>query len=102
MRLRLRLGIECFELDLVEQMSRNGKDFHAYVNRQQADPDRIHALKDTNNNLCFRMVVVPDLTRAAEQGRLGGEARSYAVAYLSLAVPVSVLVAVFASRSPIC
>ena len=52
MRLRLRLGIECFELDLVEQMSRNGKDFHAYVNRQQADPDRIHALKDTNNNLC--------------------------------------------------
>ena len=46
----------------------------------------------------FRMVVVPDLTRAAAQGRLGGECRSYAVAYLALAVPVSVLVAVLSSR----
>jgi hypothetical protein len=46
----------------------------------------------------FRMVVVPDLTRAAAQGRLGGETRSYALAYLCLAVPVSVLVAVFSSQ----
>src|SRR5207237_5912185 len=46
----------------------------------------------------FRMVVVPDLTRAAALGRLGAESRSYAVAYLSLAVPVSVLVAVFSSQ----
>jgi hypothetical protein len=40
----------------------------------------------------FRMVVVPDLTRAAAEGRLGGESRGYALAFLSLAVPVSVLV----------
>ena len=46
----------------------------------------------------FRMVVVPDLTRAAAEGRLGGECRSYALAYLALAVPVSVLVAVFSSQ----
>src|SRR6266702_804935 len=46
----------------------------------------------------FRMVVVPDLTRAAAGGRLGGECRSYAAAYLSLAVPVSILVAVFSSQ----
>src|SRR5256885_12693232 len=44
----------------------------------------------------FRMVVVPDLTRAAEQGTLGGETRAYAVAFLALAVPVSLLVAAFA------
>jgi hypothetical protein len=43
----------------------------------------------------FRMVVVPDLTRAAAEGRLGGEFRAYALAFLALAVPVSVLVAVF-------
>ncbi len=43
----------------------------------------------------FRMVVVPDLTRAAAEGRLGGESRAYALAFLTLAVPVSVLVAVF-------
>lgn len=43
----------------------------------------------------FRMVVVPDLTRAAAAGRLGGEFRAYALAFLALAVPVSVLVAVF-------
>ncbi|MDE3190128.1 MAG: hypothetical protein KGL94_04830 [Acidobacteriota bacterium] len=42
----------------------------------------------------FRMVVVPDLTRAAADGRLGGESRGYAVAYLCLAVPACVLVAV--------
>jgi hypothetical protein len=41
----------------------------------------------------FRMVVVPDLTRAAADGRLGGEIRSYAVAYLCLAIPASILVA---------
>src|SRR3954451_7463214 len=46
----------------------------------------------------FRMVVVPDLTRAAAAGRLGGETRSYALAFLALAVPVSVLVAVFSSQ----
>jgi len=46
----------------------------------------------------FRMVVVPDLTRAAALGRLGGECRAYALAYLTLAVPVSVLVAVFSSQ----
>jgi hypothetical protein len=46
----------------------------------------------------FRMVVVPDLTRAAAGGRLGGESRSYALAYLCLAVPVSVLVGVFSSQ----
>src|SRR6478752_5906892 len=40
----------------------------------------------------FRMVVVPDLTRAAAEGRLGGESRAYAVAFLSLAIPVSLLV----------
>src|SRR5580765_7617853 len=43
----------------------------------------------------FRMVVVPDLTRAAAAGRLGGESRAFAIAFLTLAVPVSVLVAVF-------
>src|SRR3954454_21170148 len=43
----------------------------------------------------FRMVVVPDLTRAAAEGRLGGESRAFAIAFLALAVPVSVLVAVF-------
>src|SRR5690348_1711797 len=46
----------------------------------------------------FRMVVVPDLTRAAAAGRLGGESRSYALAYLCLAVPVSILVGVFSSQ----
>jgi hypothetical protein len=43
----------------------------------------------------FRMVVVPDLTRAAAEGRLGAESRAYGLAFLALAVPVSVLVAVF-------
>src|SRR6202162_4980293 len=43
----------------------------------------------------FRMVVVPDLTRAAAEGKLGGESRAYALAFLALAVPVCVLVAVF-------
>jgi len=43
----------------------------------------------------FRLVVVPDLTRARPEGRLGGEARAYAVSFLALAIPVSILVAVF-------
>jgi hypothetical protein len=42
----------------------------------------------------FRMVVVPDLTRAAADGRLAGESLAYARAFLALAVPVSILVAV--------
>src|SRR4051794_2112957 len=42
-----------------------------------------------------RMVVVPDLTRAAEEGRLGGDTRAYALAFLTFAVPASILVAVF-------
>src|ERR1700752_4895678 len=46
----------------------------------------------------FRLVVVPDLTRAAADGRLGGESLAYARAFLVLAVPVSVLVAVFSGR----
>jgi hypothetical protein len=46
----------------------------------------------------FRMVVVPDLTRAAAEGRLGGESRAFAVAFLTLAVPVSALVAVFSRQ----
>src|SRR6266487_1516172 len=36
----------------------------------------------------FRMVVVPDLTRAAAEGRLGGEFRAFALAFLALAIPV--------------
>src|SRR5882724_5078300 len=31
----------------------------------------------------FRMVVVPDLTRAAAEGRLGGESRAFALAFLA-------------------
>jgi hypothetical protein len=46
----------------------------------------------------FRMVVVPDLTRAAAEGRLAEECKSYALAYLCLAVPVSVLVGIFNSQ----
>jgi peptidoglycan biosynthesis protein MviN/MurJ (putative lipid II flippase) len=43
----------------------------------------------------FRMVVVPDLTRAEAEGRLGAEFGAYVVAFVMLAVPVSVLVALF-------
>jgi O-antigen/teichoic acid export membrane protein len=43
----------------------------------------------------FRMVVVPDLTRAEAEGRLGSEFRAYAVAFLAVAVPATVLTAVF-------
>ncbi len=46
----------------------------------------------------FRMVVVPDLTRAHADGRLGGESRAYALAILSLAVPASILVGAFSSQ----
>jgi hypothetical protein len=44
----------------------------------------------------FRMVVIPDLTRAAAEGRLGGESRAYFVSFALFAVPVCVLVAIFA------
>src|SRR4051794_2454631 len=44
----------------------------------------------------FRMVVVPDLTRAASAGGLAGESRAYAVAFLGLALPVSIVVAALA------
>src|ERR671939_1167440 len=43
----------------------------------------------------FRMVVVPDLTRAEAEGRLREEFRAYVIAFVALAVPVSVLVIVF-------
>jgi O-antigen/teichoic acid export membrane protein len=44
----------------------------------------------------FRLVVVPDLTRAAAANRLGGEVRAYGVAFLGFAATVCVLVAVLA------
>ena len=44
----------------------------------------------------FRMVVVPDLTRAAAAGRLGGETRAFAVAILTLAVPTCIAVGLLA------
>src|SRR6266513_331088 len=43
----------------------------------------------------FRMVVVPDLTRAEEEGRLGAEFRAYCLAFLVVAVPASVVTAAF-------
>jgi peptidoglycan biosynthesis protein MviN/MurJ (putative lipid II flippase) len=43
----------------------------------------------------FRMVVVPDLTRAHAQGQLGTEFGTYVVAFLGLAVPVSAVVIAF-------
>jgi O-antigen/teichoic acid export membrane protein len=43
----------------------------------------------------FRMVVVPDLTRAEEEGRLGAEFRAYCIAFLVVAVPVTVVTALF-------
>src|SRR4051812_19316939 len=42
----------------------------------------------------LRLVVVPDLTRARAEGQLGGETRAFAEAFLFLAVPASILVAV--------
>jgi O-antigen/teichoic acid export membrane protein len=44
----------------------------------------------------FRLVVVPDLTRAATDGRLGGESRAYGIAFLVLAVPACILVGLLA------
>jgi hypothetical protein len=44
----------------------------------------------------FRLVVVPDLTRAAVEDRLGEETSAYAVAFCLLAAPLTALVIVFA------
>ena len=44
----------------------------------------------------FRLVAVPDLTRAAAEERLPAEARAYGLAFLIVAVPLSVLAAVLA------
>jgi O-antigen/teichoic acid export membrane protein len=44
----------------------------------------------------FRMVVVPDLTRADAEGRLSEEFRAYVVAFLAVAVPATIIAAVFA------
>jgi O-antigen/teichoic acid export membrane protein len=43
----------------------------------------------------FRMVVVPDLTRAEAEGRLSEEFRAYAIAFLAVAVPATVLTILF-------
>src|SRR2546421_2934891 len=43
----------------------------------------------------FRMVVVPDLTRAAGEGLLGDEFRAYVIAFTVVAIPASVIVAAF-------
>src|SRR5439155_17669228 len=43
----------------------------------------------------FRMVVVPDLTRAEAAGQLAGEFRAYAIAFLAVAVPATILAASF-------
>jgi hypothetical protein len=47
----------------------------------------------------FRLVVAPDLTRAADEDRLGAELRAYALSFALLAVPTIVLVIAF--RGPI-
>ena len=47
----------------------------------------------------FRLVVAPDLTRAADDDRLGAELRAYALSFGLLAVPSILLVIVF--RTPI-
>lgn len=44
----------------------------------------------------FRLVIVPDLTRARAEGRLAPETRAYALAFLGLAVPVSLAVGLLA------
>jgi hypothetical protein len=44
----------------------------------------------------FRMVVVPDLTRAEAGGGLGAEFRAYCIAFLVVAVPATVVTAAFA------
>lgn len=43
----------------------------------------------------FRMVVVPDLTRAEAEGRLGPEFRAYVISFLAVAVPATALAAAF-------
>src|SRR5438552_5408921 len=43
----------------------------------------------------FRMVVVPDLTRAESEGRLRDEFGAYVAAFVVLAVPVSAVVIAF-------
>jgi O-antigen/teichoic acid export membrane protein len=43
----------------------------------------------------LRMVVVPDMTRAEAEGRLGDETRAYAVACLVVAIPATVVVVAF-------
>jgi O-antigen/teichoic acid export membrane protein len=45
----------------------------------------------------FRMVVVPDLTRAEQEGRLAAEFRAYCLAFLVVAVPATLVTAAFAS-----
>src|SRR5947209_2427471 len=44
----------------------------------------------------FRLVAVPDLTRATAEDRLAAEARAYVVAFLVVAVPISVAAALLA------
>jgi hypothetical protein len=46
----------------------------------------------------FRLVIVPDLTRAAENGRLTAEFVSYASAMLAIAVPAAVLTLVLSHQ----
>jgi O-antigen/teichoic acid export membrane protein len=43
----------------------------------------------------FRMVVVPDLTRAEAEDRLGGEFRAYVISFVVVAVPATVITAAF-------
>ena len=43
----------------------------------------------------FRLVVAPDLTRAADEDRLGAELRAYAVSFALVALPVVVFVIAF-------
>jgi O-antigen/teichoic acid export membrane protein len=43
----------------------------------------------------FRMVVVPDLTRAEAEDRLGPEFGAYVIAFLAVAVPATVIAAAF-------
>ena len=47
----------------------------------------------------FRMVTVPELTRAAAAGGLGGETRAYALAVLAAGIPMSILVVLL--RNPL-
>ena len=43
----------------------------------------------------FRMVVVPDLTRAEVEGRLGEEFRAYVIAFLAVALPATAITVAF-------